>query len=365
MEFYSLKNILACKCQYNLIIGERSNGKTYAALLYGLREYWSHGAEMAYIRRWKEDMRGNRAATLFKNLEDNGEIAKITEDKYDRIVYYNGRWYLGNWDEKLQKSVRMETPFCYGFSLSDAEHDKSTAYPRIKNIIFDEFLTRQYYLPNEFVTLMNVLSTIIRHRNDVTIFMLANTVNKYAPYFKEMGLSNVDKMKPGKIDIYSYGNSNLRVAVELCKGTAGGKKSDDYFAFNNPALQMITGGMWEIDIHPHLPMKYKKSDIVYTFFVYWQDQMLQADCVNVNNSSFIYFHRKTSPIQNEDVDLVFKEEYDARPNIRRNIRKGTGKVLQVIAKYFKNEKVFYQDNEVGELVRNYLMWCTKTDIGAI
>ena len=30
-----------------------------------------------------------------------------------------------------------------------------------------------------------------------------------------------------------------------------------------------------------------------------------------------------------------------------------------IAEYYKSDKVFYQDNEVGEIVRNYLLWCTK------
>ena len=63
----------------------------------------------------------------------------------------------------------------------------------------------------------NVLSTIIRHRNDVKIFMLANTVNKYCPYFKEMGLKHITEMKQGSIDIYTYGSSDLRVAVEYGK----------------------------------------------------------------------------------------------------------------------------------------------------
>ena len=32
IEFYSLTNILEQKAQYNMIIGERSNGNTFAAL---------------------------------------------------------------------------------------------------------------------------------------------------------------------------------------------------------------------------------------------------------------------------------------------------------------------------------------------
>lgn len=103
------------------------------------------------------------------------------------------------------------------------EHDKSTSYPNITTIVFDEFLTRGSYLKDEFILFTNVCSTIIRQRNDVKIFMLGNTVNKYSPYFSEMGLSNIKNQKQGTIDIYRYGDSDLIVAVEYCASTQSGK----------------------------------------------------------------------------------------------------------------------------------------------
>lgn len=36
-EFYSLEPILSKNATYNMIIGERSNGKTYAVLKYSLQ----------------------------------------------------------------------------------------------------------------------------------------------------------------------------------------------------------------------------------------------------------------------------------------------------------------------------------------
>ena len=38
-KFYSLKNILSKDAQYNIIFGERSNGKTYSVLKYGLEKF--------------------------------------------------------------------------------------------------------------------------------------------------------------------------------------------------------------------------------------------------------------------------------------------------------------------------------------
>src|SRR5699024_11620877 len=69
-------------------------------------------------------------------------------------------------------------------------------------------------LVNELVLFMNTVSTIVRRRTDVKIFMLGNTVNKYNPYFKEMGLNHANQMEQGTIDIYKYGKSPLTVAVE-------------------------------------------------------------------------------------------------------------------------------------------------------
>ncbi|MGC5276152.1 hypothetical protein ACPXAM_23725, partial [Escherichia coli] len=88
-------------------------------------------------------------------------------------------------------------------------------------------------------------------------YMLGNTVNKYCPYFAEMGLEHIPKMTQGTIDVYAYGNSDLTVAVEYCKSPDSKVKeaSHKYFAFNNPKLEMITGGAWELNIYPHLPYK--------------------------------------------------------------------------------------------------------------
>lgn len=359
MQFYNLSRILSKSCQYNIIIGERSNGKTYSSLYYALERYTRYGEQFAYIRRYREDFRGKRGDTLFANLVNSGAVSQLTNNEYNAIKHQAGRWYLGFYDTKLNKIIHDDTePICYGFSLSEVEHDKSSSYPKVTTIIFDEFLTRQYYLPNEFVLFMNAISTIIRHRDNVTIFMLGNTVNKYCPYFKEMGLSHVPEMKQGKIDIYHYGQSKLHVAVERCATSAKkGKKSDIYFAFNNPELQMITGGAWEIALYPHLPIKYKKSDIVFMYFIIFDDAVLQCEIIQVNSSAFTYIHRKSTPIKDENEDIIFSNDYDPRPNYFRNIRRPTNDITRRISDFFKREKIFFQDNEVGEIVRNYLMFC--------
>lgn len=358
LKFYSLDPILSKDCQYNMIFGERSNGKTYALLKYIVSNYIKHKTQGALIRRWKEDFRGKRGQTMFDALVADGLISRLTNNEYQTVYYYSGKWYLANPDARTGKMIPAEEPFCYGFALSDAEHDKSTSYPKIKTIFFDEFLTRQYYLPDEFVLFMNVISTIVRQRDDVKIFMCGNTVNQYCPYFTEMGLTHVKEMNKGAIEVYKYGESRLRVAVEYADSISDkGKPSDVYFAFNNPKLTMITGGAWEMAMYPHLPLKYKPKDIKLTYFMRFNDELLQCEIIRVDKSMFTYIHRKTTPIQNEDKDIIYELADDPRPNHIRNMRHSSLSINKKIGKFFADNKVFYQDNEVGEIVRNYLVQC--------
>lgn len=353
------------KAQYNVIFGQRSNGKTYAVLEYGLQRYFEYGELIAVVRRWDTDFVGaNTAKTCFDSLMCNeyGEnaVSKMSGGRYSGITYYAGRYYLTVFSPDEGKDVRTEEYVAIAFAISASEHYKSASFPKITTIFFDEFMTRSRYLVNEFIQFQNLLSTIIRQRDNVTIFMCGNTVNKYAcPYINEMGLHRFKKMKPGDIDVYTYGESSLRVAVEFSDSPSKSKPSDIYFAFDNPRLQMITGkgNVWEMDIYPHCPMKYLPKHIMFTFFILFDGEMLQCEIVAMSDIRFLFIHRKTTPLKDPDNDLIYSQNFDVRPNHRRNILSQKFVIERKIAQLFRDDKVFYQDNEVGEIVRNYLQWC--------
>ena len=362
IKYYSLQNILEKHADYNMVFGERSNGKTYAALEYGLKLFVSTGQQMAYIRRWREDLRGKRAQTLFAGHVSNGLIERLTDGKFNEVIYAASKWYLSFHDEKSMKHVVDEQPFCYGFCLSEQEHEKSTSYPNVTTIVFDEFLTRRYYLPDEFMLYMNLLSTIIRQRDNVKVFMLGNTVNKYCPYFTEMGLKQVPYMEQGTIDIYRFGEHGAVVAVEYAASTVQQKASNKYFCFDNQNLQMITGGKWELAVYPHLPIKYKPKDIMFIYFIVFGDVILQAEIINVGDMNFTYIHSKTTPIKDDGNTLIYTLEFSGKPNVKRKLISSATEIERKVATYFATDKVFYQDNEVGELVRNYMIASMKNNI---
>lgn len=361
-KFYDLKDILNKHADYNIIFGERSNGKTYATLKYGLEQYIKTGKQMAYVRRWREDLRGKRAESLFSGHVVNGLVETLTDGKFNEIFYMSSKWFLSYYDAEKNKRTPDDKPFCFGFCLSEQEHEKSSSFPNVCTIVFDEFLTRRYYLPDEFMLFMNLLSTIIRQRDDVKVFMLGNTVNKYCPYFTEMGLKQAATMQQGTIDVYRFGEKGAIVAVEYCDTIVKHKASNKYFCFDNQNLQMITGGKWELAVYPHLPCRYTPKDVLFVFYIKFTDTILQGNIIQVGNENFCYIHAKTTPIKDDDNSLIYSLEMNGKPNYKRRLLSTATYVETQIARYFATDKVFYQNNEIGEIVRNYLITCAKSNI---
>lgn len=359
MKFYDVRDTLSAypNAHYYVIYGERSNGKTYSSLDYCLENFLTKGEQFAYVRRWGEDIRKKQLSQLFAAHAENGRISKLTKDAWGGMDYTGNKFRLTKSDEDGKLTINDD--ICgYAFDLNSMEHYKSISFPRVTTIVFDEFLSRNGYLPNEFILFTNVISTIVRQRNNVKIIMLGNTVNRSCPYFQEMGLSHVKEQEPGTIDVYHYGSSGLEVIAEYCSPTSkrGGKKSDVYFAFDNPELQMITQGAWEIAIYPHKPCKFAPKDIDCIFFIEFENELLQCECVTIDTGPFIFIHRKTTPIKKPDEDIVYTTKPSEKWNYRMCLTKQTDKFSRTIVDFFRQNRVFYADNEVGEIVRNYLIW---------
>ena len=365
-DYYDVRNLIKKypDAKYYVVFGERSNGKTYSSLDYCLENYFRNGSQFAYVRRWGEDIRPNKLSELWAGHVKNKRITELSDGIFDTLSYYQRRFFVASTNPETMELDRCQTPIGFTFDLAGMEHYKSVSFPNITTVVFDEFLSRNGYLPNEFILFTNTLSTIIRDRDDVKIIMLGNTVNRFCPYFQEMGLRHIDKMKPGDTDIYHYGQTDLTVAVEMTESSAkkGGKKSDVYFAFDNPRLQMITGGEWEISVYPHLTDKYSPVDVFFNAFIIFDKSTLHLEFVCDYRGPFIFIHPKTTEIRNPDSDLVYTDRPDMRYNWKMSLTKQTDKASKFITQMVRENRVFYSDNETGEVFRNYLMWSDTQSI---
>lgn len=348
-EYYSSENIRKKGATYNMVIGQRSNGKTFdwsEHLLDGRVKNPEYTG--AYIRRMEVDVLPKNLATLF----DSHDIDKKFKGKFN-AVEYKSRAFTLVYKENGITLAKDDSPFCYAFALNTWESAKGADRGKVHTICFDEFMTRRLYLHDEFIIFQNILSSIIRDRPDVEIFMLANTVNKYCPYFKEMGLNRIEEMKQGDIDVYTYGDSGLSVAVEYCSESKNTSKVKKFYAFDNPQLEMITTGTWEIALYPHCPISVTNDQIIKKFYIIFNKKIICGDIVKTKDRLFILYHEHTSKYEPTEKDVVYLEQHDGYVMHCKYLQEKPTDVHKLIVSLMNYEREFYSDNTVGEVVRNW------------
>ena len=172
--YYHITNLIKSypEAKYYVVFSLRSNGKSYSALEYILERFLAGKGQGAIIRRYDLDFKQRRGGAMFASLVQNGVVYNMSNGMYNNVLYRAGEFWLRYVNDEGEVIRTSTEPFCYGFALTGNEHDKSTGYPSVTTIVFDEFISRTGYLQDEFVLLMNTISTIIRRRSDVKIIML-------------------------------------------------------------------------------------------------------------------------------------------------------------------------------------------------
>ena len=131
LNYVTLERIKREHAHYNWMIGERSNGKTFACLEEIIKNYAKNGEQGALIRRWKEDFRGKRGQVMFAGLVSKGVIKKATSGEYTDVAYYSGQWYFARVDEKLDKLIKAPEPFWPVPPPCQGRHGKDCCYARL------------------------------------------------------------------------------------------------------------------------------------------------------------------------------------------------------------------------------------------
>ena len=259
--YWNIQKILGLHCDYNLVIGQRGNGKTYGCLKYFLEFYKKTKKRFCYIRRWDEDIKAYRMEQLFapfRNLID-----ELFGEEYS-IQYRNHKFHLVNGN-----GTKVDT-IGYVLSLSSSHHTKSISYTNVGNILYDEFIRMagEQELKDELSRFDNTLSTIIRGDNtNVVIWMLANTVSKYSPYFLRFGI-DINKVEQGTIvnkEIKLETGDILKVALEYCEYNKEASEKISKYSTN----AMIKSVKWEIpetDEIPTVPGSRIKEQLLFSIY---------------------------------------------------------------------------------------------------
>lgn len=263
MEYYSLDRILPYKCTYNILLGQRSNGKSYAVKKEIVKEAFLGMGDLIYLRRWHLELKQDDVTDYFADCP----VKEITGGEYDCIEVYRSRIYLGKRGE--DGKVTRGRSIGRTADLKGATHLKSVIQRgQYKNILYEEFCTDSGFLRNEPNILMQFVATVFGIQHTGRVWLIGNTVSRYNPYFFTWSLKSLAKMKPGDIDIYRYqdGESEVSIAVEFCSSL-----NIDNGMFIGDAKANITTGVWETQSQPQVPESFGKFSVVYATEIEHQD----------------------------------------------------------------------------------------------
>ena len=276
-DFWSPFDCPLTECSWNVVISLRKSGKTTNLLLLGLILYKMYGTVTQYVRQSDDMIKPMATKKLFETIKDFHYIEKIFgEDVYNDVTYKAGEWKLVYRNPENGEIERTSPEFMHSLAVNLSDDYKSTYNaPKGDLIIYDEFISQNArYRQNEFVMFCDIIDTIARYRKEVWIFMTANTLNPYANYLQELGISRqLRRMKLGEHKIIDSGC--VPVFVQLIppndyQSIKSRKASFNLFrfGFDNPNLNSITGvDTWNFRQYRHLPKLETQPKILESAYV--------------------------------------------------------------------------------------------------
>lgn len=347
--FYTLDDIDKYKAKIKWIYSNRNDGKSYAVKMKCLQESFKEKKPLfALIRRNAIDIKPSKIERYFIEREEKNNVIKIASNgEYDHVICKNNYIFPAKYIEDKEEKAKFAIGEYYDIATSC--HEKSTGHI-CKYIIAEEMLTDGVYLRDEPDKFMQLVSTLVRSDNDVTIYMLGNNINRFCPYFKEWGMEGVFRQKIGTIEVYHYKQIDGSIVDIACE-FAPQRKNKKSSLFIGKSEKSIQGGEWLTFEYPKLYKEFGEFELIdmitysstygekYTIALIYDDE---------TNGKYCYVY----PAKHI-CDRVLTTEFSKNPYHTPclNINRGLDKWVHDC---YINNKFMYSDNLTGTDFNNAL-----------
>lgn len=347
-KFYNGNEMLSHNAQYNIVISERNNGKSFWYNQKCVCDFFNDNIQFAYVKRYNDEVKNMKVDKYFQDvnflkwLKTTYDLDGILSDR-DNLYFYN-----------LVKGKRVkELQYGNYFSLQRDEEYKSLHYDEIGNIMWEEFIQKERpYLSNEYKRFSGLVSTIARGRN-VNCYLLGNTIARDCPVLLEYGI-DIFKVKQNEIIIINHRSSNGTVKVAFHYAP---QKSTSSMFFGK-AEKAIVAGEWDVDEQPHLFCDFKEVEKIYTFYVI--TKLRQAfKCVLFVHPDYIGRYVYVYPFDYDEIeytlgDDIFTDTFTVKDNYYMHPKRKRHEQLNEL--YKTDRFVFATDicgTEFKRAIRNY------------
>lgn len=191
---WNINKILPYQRNFNFVNGPRSIGKTYTAQKYILDKCINSEVEFVYIVRTQEEKKHNALQDAFK---------KVTSKEFNTYSfrYDTENMYL---IETIENKILSKRKIGYCIALSEAQKIKTKSYPKVKYILFDEYMVEESN-GNKYINgwkepelLLSIYHTIDREEDRVILFAMGNNTKFHNPYHVHPAF-NIKPTPPGEI----------------------------------------------------------------------------------------------------------------------------------------------------------------------
>ena len=321
MAWYSFDKINSYNAFFHFILTNRGFGKSYGAKQRCIDRFLKYGEQFVYVRRYKTELK-----KIGKYFDDIKERYPDHEFKVvGKTFYIDGK----------------EAGFAIPLSTSLTE--KSTAYPRVCTIVFDEFIIDKghiRYLDNEVDVMLELVFTIVRKRDNVRVYFLANNVSEVNPYFTYFNI----KMPEGvKLKTFNEGTIVVEkntddVFISEMKGTKFGRlikgtKYSDY-AIENKSLRDSDTFIEKLPLKNCIPLSY----------IIYQGEKVQVWLDKKNN----YYYCSSKIVESTEALSLESEDHDE--NTTLNAKSIRFSILDDVIKGFQVGLVRFESQQIKHMM---------------
>lgn len=363
--YYNPRTQLKTNTSYMFNFGGRNIGKTYGWLLLLYASWQKGGLRSVYMRRHAENVKASKCGKIFDKIFKNNP--KLNIKKYDGIQYRTGSW-CGYW--LVDGKKEYDTAFCYSFALASAvETNKGVLdIENLGMIYFDEALTSDNYLQDEWNRFQNAVSTCVRENAQAFVVLSANTVSWNAPYFREFGIYNPKEIKQGTIKIVN-GLEETTISAEYCADAVGNEKKNKvdkrFFSFANSTADMIKNGAWEVRPCQHWQDYHRKDSKgryyerkveLKQIYLKYEFEYVAIEIIMHEYMGIVANVRpayNVNELDDSQILRLYTDDFISKP-YEVNRPRTSDKLDSLIWGLYRNNKFFYADNVCGECVRRWV-----------
>lgn len=358
-KYYSPEPLLQyaekINCPVVGIAGGKGNGKTYGIINKYMRVRLKTNRVLRYLRRYKESISPKALQSLCKPQRQ--DLINLTAGKYNDFQYYQNRFWFVRKDNNGKIVEKDTQPFIICNALNSVEANTGADEGECCAIFYDEVLSREREIPDEFYKLMIYHNNCCRNRTDyyTPLILVGNTVTRNSILIKDFGV-DMYSLKKGEITVVQNSKKEPTIVFEYCNDVEVMRDAADtyYKRFENDRIKMIYKGDWTTANYPMISEQERNNSLI----------PLQFKIITPANCAVLFeFHIRGDKmfgyVRHYDDDTtpyaaqLINKTYIFKENNTFNYLPSKG-VFKMFAKLVYTKNVYFESFEIGEYFRDFL-----------